>query len=100
MPLDPAGIIDGWNSAAERVLGYSAAEILGRPYMRLLPSDAAELPLRSSALDVALGRPEADVTLVRHDGTPFAARLSWIPLCEGDELLGFVLFVHDVMERR
>jgi len=33
------GIIRSWNSAAERLLGYSAKEIIGQPVTRLIPDD-------------------------------------------------------------
>jgi PAS domain S-box-containing protein len=36
------GIITGWNRGAERVLGYSAAEVIGKPVSMLLPPDLAE----------------------------------------------------------
>ena len=30
--LDPSGIVTSWNPGAERIKGYSAAEILGRSF--------------------------------------------------------------------
>jgi PAS domain S-box-containing protein len=35
----PEGIITSWNQAAERMLGYSAEEIIGQPMTILIPAD-------------------------------------------------------------
>jgi PAS domain S-box-containing protein len=38
---DLNGIVTSWNSAAERIFGYSAAEMIGQPILRLIPADHA-----------------------------------------------------------
>jgi PAS domain S-box-containing protein len=40
------GIITTWNSAAERILGYSAAEAVGRSITMLLPPERLEEEVR------------------------------------------------------
>lgn len=39
---DLEGVITSWNKSAERIFGYTAAEILGRSVMVLLPPERAE----------------------------------------------------------
>ena len=38
---DLEGIVTSWNRAAERMFGYSAAEMLGQPMLKLVPTDLA-----------------------------------------------------------
>lgn len=86
--LDPRGIVDEWNTGAERILGYPTPDIFGQSYSRLFPIDDAELPMRLLALAATLGRHESDVALLRHDGTIFSARLRLVALREGESHLG------------
>src|SRR5689334_24198214 len=47
--LDPAGIVTSWNPGAERIKGYSAAEIVGRSFTNFYePADRkAGIPQRA-----------------------------------------------------
>ena len=36
---DLRGVVTSWNRGAEKVFGYGAAEMVGRPIMRLIPAD-------------------------------------------------------------
>lgn len=36
---DIAGLVTSWNHAAERVFGYTAAEIMGAAFLRIVPAD-------------------------------------------------------------
>lgn len=40
--LDPHGMVSSWTGRAERLLGYGAAEVVGRKFGELLTSDDAE----------------------------------------------------------
>src|SRR5262249_53298245 len=39
---DLNGIITSWNAGAERIFGYTAAEMIGEPVLKLLPVDRQE----------------------------------------------------------
>jgi PAS domain S-box-containing protein len=69
--LDPEGRVARWNAGAERLLGYTEAEILGRPAsLFFTPEDVAtgepENELRTAAES---GRATDDRWQVRKDGT-------------------------------
>jgi two-component system, sensor histidine kinase and response regulator len=51
---DPTGLINIFNQGAERMLGYSPAEVVGK-YTPLLFHDPAEIAARAAALGVAPG---------------------------------------------
>ncbi|MGW2636569.1 SpoIIE family protein phosphatase [Streptomyces sp. NPDC001348] len=77
--VDAGGAVLAWSAAAERLLGYEAAEIVGRPAGELL---ADELP-GPARRHVADGQPWAgDVALRRRDGDRVVVRLRGTPLVD------------------
>jgi diguanylate cyclase (GGDEF)-like protein/PAS domain S-box-containing protein len=80
--MDERGSITQWNRSAERILGYSAAEALGRPiHDFMLPARFAEDAARglatflSSGIGPALGETR-ELTALRKDGTEVAVEVS------------------------
>ncbi|MFJ6632494.1 SpoIIE family protein phosphatase [Streptomyces sp. NPDC091376] len=74
--LDTEGTVVGWTQAAQRLVGYSAAEVVGRPAAVLLASGAD--PMTSSEFSEPGGAPHRwpDSTKVRHrDGHGIDVRL-------------------------
>jgi PAS domain S-box-containing protein len=69
--LDPDGVVVGWRAAAERVLGYPAAEVVGRPFTFLFTPEDLARGLDRHELDVArsVGKAEDDRWQVRKNGT-------------------------------
>ena len=37
--MDPTGVVKSWNRGAEHTFGYSADDMIGSPYSRLIPAD-------------------------------------------------------------
>ncbi|HEY7296188.1 MAG TPA: PAS domain S-box protein, partial [Dehalococcoidia bacterium] len=55
--LDPEGRIASWSAGAERILGYEADEVLGKPFSLFYPPEA-----------VASGAPERELQAARGEG--------------------------------
>jgi PAS domain S-box-containing protein len=73
--LDPQGTVRSWNEGATRLIGYSASDIIGRPFSTLfIPADvAAGVPEREMAAALRDGRAEHAGWRVRKDGSQFWA---------------------------
>jgi PAS domain S-box-containing protein len=71
--LDPDGIVTAWNRGAERIVGYTAREAIGRPgAVMFTPEDrAAGVPEREMARARAVGRAVNERWQQRKDGGRF-----------------------------
>ena len=69
--LDPDGSVTNWNLGAERIYGYSAAEIVGSHFSRFHNEKDRQRRLPEIALDTArrTGRYEGEGWRVRKDRT-------------------------------
>ncbi len=102
--IDELGIVESINPAAEKIFGFSAAEVLGRNVSLLMPSPHREQHdayiagyLRSGqAKIVGIGR---EVIGRRKDGTVFPMDLSVSEVRLADKRL-FTGFVRDLTLRR
>ncbi len=111
---DQNGLIWTFNSTAERWLGYSSDEVVGKARSVSL-HDPDEVAARAEELSAELGRPithgvetfvakacgghadERDWTYVRKDGSRFPVRLSVTALRDSkDEIFGFVGVARDI----
>jgi len=101
--IDTAGIVQTFNPAAERLFGYGAQEVIGRPVAMLMPdSDARrhqgfiDAYVRGGrARVIGLGR---EVRGQRKDGTTFPMELSLSEVREGGEHL-FTGVIRDISAR-
>jgi PAS domain S-box-containing protein len=115
---DAKGVIQIFNVGAERMLGYTAVDVMNR----ITPadiSDSAELIIRAAALSVELGTPIApgfealvfkasrgiediyELTYVRKDGTRFPAVVSVTALRDAqDAIIGYLLIGTDNTARK
>jgi PAS domain S-box-containing protein len=101
--LDPSGLVASWNSGAQRLKGYTEAEILGRHFSTFYtPEDVHERrPWRALAAAAERGRFEAEGWRVRKDGTRFWAHVVIDPIrSAAGDLLGYAKVTRDLSERR
>jgi PAS domain S-box-containing protein len=101
--LTPQGHVETWNEGAQRLKGYTAAEIIGKHFSTFYPlSDVAagkcEIELEGAAHD---GRFEDEGWRVRKDGTLFWANVVITALRdEAGKLIGFAKVTRDLTERK
>ncbi len=101
--LDPEGNVTIWNQGAERLKGWTAAEMIGKPTHLFYPSDAvaAGKPTLFLAEAAERGKIEIDDWQVRKDGSEFLAHISITALKKADNTLrGFATIVHDITDQR
>jgi PAS domain S-box-containing protein len=100
--VDPAGTILNWNTGAARLMGWTAAEAVGRPAAILFtPEDvAAGRPAEELACALACGRSEDRRWHLRKDGRRFWANGVVTPVPDGSGgLRGFVKVLRDETDR-
>lgn len=101
--LDPDGIVTIWNRGAERIKGWTEAEIIGRHFSVFYPADdiAAGKPLADLAHAHKVGRIEEDSWRVRKDGSEFLASVTITPLYDdAGRLRGFGKVVRDITDQK
>jgi PAS domain S-box-containing protein len=86
LTTDRASRVSSWNTGAERLLGYTAAEIIGQNVGRLLVSDdASRDALRQATLEAdRSGWAEHEAWHVRKDGSRFLGAGVLAAMGEGD----------------
>ena len=105
--VDEQGRATFVNHAAERMLGYTEAEMLGRPIHLLIhhshadgsPYPAEECPMRAAFTDGEVHRIDEEV-LWRKDGTFFQAEYAANPIRKDGRILGAVIVFEDITEAR
>jgi PAS domain S-box-containing protein len=99
--LSGEGIVTGWNPAAERVFGYSAAEALGH-YLPIVPPDQDE-QFRAFRREVMAGSPFMGRQVRRRhkNGADLDLTISTALLRRADgRVLGLMVIYEDVTEQR
>jgi PAS domain S-box-containing protein len=100
--LNPLGEVATWNAGAERIKGYTAAEIIGRNFSCFYPQEDINLGKPQETLRIASeqGRVEVQQFRVRKDGTRFLANLVITALHDQTgKLIGFSEISRDMTER-
>jgi PAS domain S-box-containing protein len=97
------GRVMSWNAGAERLKGYSEAEIIGQPFARFFtPEDQKRgLPQHALATAAKYGRFESEGWRIRKDGSRFWALAVLDAIRdETGQLIGFAKVTRDMTERR
>ena len=85
LSLDSRGIVMSWNAAAERLYGYCAAEIVGRPSSHLVPAwRRADAVGSVRAVLAGAHLPAYEAVHQRKDGTEFPVYISVSPIRNQD----------------
>ena len=98
---DLDGIVQSWNRAAERMFGWSAAEMVGQSIRRLIPAD------RQSEEDSIRARvragelvPKFNTVRLRKDGSTILVAITVSPIRAADStIIGASKIVHDITEQ-
>src|SRR5204863_221339 len=101
--LDPSGIIVNWNSGAERLKGYLAAEIVGQHFSKFYTREdrMAGLPVRVLETTRREGHYEGEGWRLRKDGSLFWANAIIDRITdEHGALIGLAKITRDITERR
>jgi PAS domain S-box-containing protein len=101
--LDPNGQVSTWNSGAERIKGYTAAEIIGRHFSIFYPDQVKESRWPEHELNVAAesGSFNDIGWRVRKDGTTFWANVTITALRDDTgKLVGFAKLTRDLTEAK
>ena len=100
--LDRSGIVTTWNSGAERIKGYTAAEIIGQHFSRFYAEQdrAARLPERALMIAARTGKFEAEGWRMRKDGSRFWASVVIDAIRKDGEPIRFAKITRDMTEKR
>jgi len=101
--LDPSGHVASWNSTAEKIVGYTSEEIIGKHFSILYRPDErrAGVPIRALELAIQKGRHEVEGWRTSKNGTPFFVTGVLTAIRDDNaNLIGFTSVLRDATERR
>jgi PAS domain S-box-containing protein len=101
--LDPNGHVATWNMGAERIKGYTAAEIIGQHFSVFYPEQVRESRWPEHELQVAAEKGSFTDTgwRLRKDGTTFWANVTITALRDDTgKLLGYAKLTRDLTEAK
>jgi PAS domain S-box-containing protein len=99
--IDPKGLVVSWNGGAERLLGYTAHEVVGQPVSILLPpgENAGEAAL-TERLSRGLAMEPIEIVRRRKDGSLVDLSATCSPVVDsGGALVGISMVARDISER-
>lgn len=101
--LDTSGHVENWNIAAQRINGYTEAEIIGQHFSQFYPLEDIDSGKPQRILDtvVAQGRHEDEGWRLRKDDSTFWANVVITTMRDATgTLCGFAMLTRDFTERR
>ncbi len=101
--LDAQGIVQSWNSGAQKLKGYDVTEIIGDHFSRFYPEqDLVDgKPERVLKIAIETGKYEEDGWRVRKDGSQFWANVIIQTMRDqSGQLIGFSKITRDLTDRR
>jgi PAS domain S-box-containing protein len=96
------GLVVSWNSGAERITGFTADEVLGKPVTALRADEESDQPtFQHRVADGGAAGAEWDEVAVRKDGSSYLAHVYGAPMISrGGHRIGFVGVTKDVTKQR
>ena len=95
------GIITSWNVGAEKLFGYLAAEIIGKPIMILIPAEREnEEPMILERIRRGERIDHYETVRRRKDGSLVDVSLSVSPVKSGNKVVGAAKIVRNISEKK
>jgi PAS domain S-box-containing protein len=101
--IDISGCVTSWNRGAERLLGYTEAEIVGRDFSCMFTPEDIEVGVPEIHMNKArqAGKAEDEGWRIRANGERFWADINKTALVEdAGPVRGFAVIMRDVTERK
>lgn len=101
--VDPEGRVTSWNQGAQRIKGYTEAEIIGKPISVFYTDEEARSgePFRNLLRAAEDGRFESVGLRKRKDGSFFFADVVFTPMYDdNNRLKGFIKITRDITDQK
>ena len=101
--IDKAGHVASWNGTAQKILGYTSSEIIGRHFGLLYRPDERRVDEPTRALELAAknGKHEVEGWRIKKNGALFFGAGTITAIRDEDaNLVGFANIIRDATERR